>query len=130
MTNLTDFRKTVETCVDLCLKGEPYPQSHNLHTQTLHYGHPLSEHGHLIITDNLLYPWEKKALTFSLNSTCLIRTPHYYGQFALSLGKESPYIFSKFNLLNTDTSFIRTVSISPSVLTGFDFYVHTYLRHL
>ena len=25
-------------------------------------------------------------------------TPHCYGQFALSLGKESPYIFSKFNL--------------------------------
>ena len=23
-----------------------------------------------------------------------IRTPHYYGQFALSLGKESPYIYS------------------------------------
>ena len=22
--------------------------------------------------------------------TCLIRTPHYYGQFALSLGEESP----------------------------------------
>ena len=27
-----------------------------------------------------------------------MQTPHYYGQFALSLGKESPYIFSKFNL--------------------------------
>ena len=25
--------------------------------------------------------------------------PHYYGQFALSIGKESPYIFSKFTLL-------------------------------
>ena len=23
-------------------------------------------------------------------------TPHYYGQFALSLGKESSYTFSKF----------------------------------
>ena len=23
---------------------------------------------------------------------CLIRTPHYHGQFALSTGKESPYI--------------------------------------
>lgn len=33
----------------------------------------------------------------------LIRTPHYYGQFALSLGKESPYILPKFPL-NTDTS--------------------------
>ena len=30
--------------------------------------------------------------------THLIWTPHYYGQFALSLGKESPYIFSKFSL--------------------------------
>ena len=28
-----------------------------------------------IITDDLLYPWEKKALPFSLNSTRLIRTP-------------------------------------------------------
>ena len=35
--------------------------------------------------------------------TSLIRTPHYYGQFSLSLGKESSYIFSKFNPLNTDT---------------------------
>ena len=24
--------------------------------------------------------------------THLIRTPHYYGQFALSLGKESPFL--------------------------------------
>ena len=30
-------------------------------------------------------------------------TPHYYGQFAFSLGKESPYIFSRSNPLNTDT---------------------------
>ena len=30
-------------------------------------------------------------------------TPHHYGQFALPLGKESPYIFSKSNPLNTDT---------------------------
>ena len=30
-------------------------------------------------------------------------TPHYYGQFALPLRKESPYIFSKSNPLNTDT---------------------------
>ena len=94
MKNLTDFRKTVETCVDPRLKGESYPQSHNLHSQTPRYGHPLTKHGHFIITDSLLYPWGKKALTFSLNSTRLIRTPRYYGQFALSLGKESPYIFS------------------------------------
>ena len=40
----------------------------------------------------------------------------------LSLGKESPYTFSKFNLLNTDTSLIWTLSMAPSVsiLTSFD----------
>ena len=38
----------------------------------------------------------------------LIRTPHYYGQLALSLEKENPYIFSKFNPLNTDTPLIYT----------------------
>ena len=54
--------------------------------------------------------------------TRLIRTPHYYGQFALSLGKESPYIFFKFDPLNTDAPFIRTLSMVPSpfALTGFD----------
>ena len=36
--------------------------------------------------------------------THLIQTPHYQGQFALSLGKESPYIFSKFNPLNPFTA--------------------------
>ena len=58
--------------------------------------------------------------------TCLIQTPHFYGQFALSLGKQSPYIFSKFNPLNTDTPFIRTLSIvsSLSVLTEFDCTLH------
>ena len=58
--------------------------------------------------------------------TCLIQTPHFYGQFSLSLGKQSPYIFSKFNPLNTDTPFIRTLSIvsSLSVLTEFDCTLH------
>ena len=32
-------------------------------------------YGHLIVTDSLLCPWEKKALTCSLNSTHLIQTP-------------------------------------------------------
>ena len=32
-----------------------------------------------------------------------LRTPHCCGQFALSPGKETPYIFSKFNPLNRDT---------------------------
>ena len=40
----------------------------------------------------------------------------------LSLGKESPYIVSKFNPLSTDTSLIWTLSMAPSVsiLTSFD----------
>ena len=45
--------------------------------------------------------------------TPLIQTSHYYGQFALSLGKENPYIFSKLNLLNTDILLMWT-------LTGLD----------
>ena len=50
------------------------------------------------------------------------RTPHYYGQFALCLGKESPYTFSKFNPLNTDIPLIPTLSMAPSLsaLRGFD----------
>ena len=47
--------------------------------------------------------------------TRLIRTPNYYRQFALSLGKESSYIFTKFILLNTNTPLIRTPSRAPSV---------------
>ena len=42
----------------------------------------------------------------------LIRTPHYHGQFALSLGKESPYICSKFNPLNADTLLMQTLSMA------------------
>ena len=37
-----------------------------------------------------------------------IQTPHYHGQFALSLGKESPLTFS----LNS-TPLIQTLSIFP-----------------
>ena len=55
-------------------------------------------------------------------NTLFMQSAHYYGQFALSLGKESPYIFSKFNLLNTDTLLRLTFSMAPSVtvLPGFD----------
>ena len=56
-----------------------------------------------LLLDRLLVPPFISFCTF-LNShivwsnpTHLIQTPHYYGQFALFLGKESPYIFSKFN---------------------------------
>ena len=49
------------------------------------------------------------AQTPHFTHTHLIHTPHY-GQFALSLGKESLYIFYKFNLdkrhpVNMDTLF-------------------------
>ena len=44
-----------------------------------------------------------------------MQTPHYYGQFALSLGKEKPYIFSKLNRLTTVNPFIRKLSMVPSV---------------
>ena len=49
----------------------------------------------------------------------LVQTPHQYVKFALSLGKEIPYIFSKFDLLNIDTLFIHALSMAPSV-TGSD----------
>ena len=45
--------------------------------------------------------------------TRLIRTPHYCREFAVSLGKESTYILSKFNPLNTDTSLLQTVCFVP-----------------
>ena len=63
MTNLTDFRKTVDTCVERRLKEESYPQSHNLHSQTPRYAHPLTEHGHLVITACFI-PGERKPLHF------------------------------------------------------------------
>ena len=48
-----------------------------------------------------------------MQSNPALRTPHYYEQFAVSLGKESPYIFSKLNPLNTDTPLIRTLFMTP-----------------
>ena len=52
--------------------------------------------------------------------TRLIQTPHHYGQLELSLGKESPYVFSTFNPLNTLTPLVRILSMAPlaSVLAG------------
>lgn len=57
----------------------------------------------------------------TINPRCCWRTSSFggpqadIGQFALSLGKESPFIFSKFNPLNTDTPLVPTVSLAPSV---------------
>ena len=39
--------------------------------------------------------------------------PCYYAQFALSVGKERPYIFSNFNPFNMDILLISTLSIAP-----------------
>lgn len=47
--------------------------------------------------------------------TGLIPTPHYFRQFVLSLGKESPYISFKFNPFNTETLLRGTLSMPPSV---------------
>ena len=43
--------------------------------------------------------WKNESDTVKspFTDTRLIQTPHYYGKFVLSQGKESPYIFSKFN---------------------------------
>ena len=66
--------------------------------------------------------WRICMLILGLNGLIHTQTPHYYGQFALSLGEESSYIFSKLNSLNTDTPLLRTLYTDPSVsvLTGFD----------
>ena len=65
-------------------------------------------------TCNMQQCWE--LLANNVASVCT----GLYRQFALSLGKESPYFFSKFNPVNTDTLLIRTLSMAPSVsvLTG------------
>ena len=41
-----------------------------------------------------------------LTDAHLVQKVYHYGQFGLSLGKESCYTFSKFNLLNTDNLLI------------------------
>ena len=40
---------------------------------------------------------EKITVKLCFTNTSPIWTPHYYREFALSLGKERPYIFSKLN---------------------------------
>ena len=47
--------------------------------------------------------------------TLSIQTPHYYGQFTLSVGKKKLLHFPKFNPLNTDMPLIRALSMAPSV---------------
>ena len=84
----------------------------NLLTRSLH--EPPFWHGllaHSFISERQIQVTVKTRFT----DTRLIRTPHYYGQFSLSMAKESPYIFSKFNLLNTDTPLIRIFSMPSSM---------------
>ena len=61
----------------------------------------------LLILENV-GPVYGLGLIFKYSQTVRTQTPHYYGQFALSLRKESPYIFSKFNPLNMNTPLIYT----------------------
>ena len=65
-----------------------------------------------------IFPFQKFYLTNNTKPSKKL-APHYHGQFALPLGKESPYIFSKFNRFNTDTPLIRRLSIA--LLTMFDY---------
>ena len=65
-----------------------------------------SKFDHLVITDSFFALSLGKALTFSLNSPCFMRTPHYHGQFFCFVPEESPNIFSKFDhLVITDSFF-------------------------
>ena len=72
------------------------------------------------ICGSLRHQQKIKSITFKprFTDTRFVWTPHYYGQFAVSLGKESPYISSKFNPLYTGTSL--TMAPSVSALTKFD----------
>ena len=60
------------------------------------------------------------AVKLRFKDTLLVRTPHCYRQFSLSLVKVSPHSYFKFNPIKTDTPIIRTVSMAPSesVLAG------------
>ena len=50
---------------------------------------------------------QRNTVKTRFTDTRVIRTPHYYRQLTLFLGKENPYIFSKFNPL---------ISIAPTPL--------------
>ena len=70
----------------------------------------------------LTFPYVVKDPVSACSSTPTLRAPHYCGHFALSLGEESPHIFSELNPFNTDTPLIGTFFMPPSVslLMGFD----------
>ena len=53
------------------------------------------------------------AVKARFTDTRLIRPPHYYGRFALSLGREILTFSLKFDPLNTDTPLIWKLSMAP-----------------
>ena len=101
----------------------PYPGGQaqtNLFTRSLH--DPPFWHGlltHSFISERQIQITVKTRFT----DTGLIRTPHYYGQFSLSMAKESPYIFSKFNPLNTDTFYVPINVRMTYIYMSFDIYM-------
>ena len=74
---------------------------------------------------SFLIPITNHSLIKNKTQTAVINmnTLRDYGQFASTLRKESPWIFSKFKPLNTNPLWIRTLSMAPSVSlsAGFDF---------
>ena len=70
-----------------------------------HYGHPHNTGNSLLIITGV----QASGVIIGrlLRQCCFVWITHYYVRFASSLGKESLYIFSKFNSLNTDTPLIQ-----------------------
>ena len=107
--------------------------NYNVHKIGLHVKHLLMFPPYFMIIIHLRDFWlvtssfgNKKLANFSVlfesltvkarsMDTHLLWTPHYCGQFDFSQRKESPYIFFKFNSLNTDTPLIQRLSMAPSV---------------
>ena len=61
------------------------------------------------------FPGVSSTVKPRFTNTHLIWTPYHYGQFALSLRKESSYIFFKFNPHNKDTPLIQIIILLMSV---------------
>ena len=74
-------------------------------SQNPHYGHPHNTDNSLLIITGV----QASGVIIGrlLRQCCFVWIAHYYARFSLSLGRESLYIFSKFNSLNTDTPLIQ-----------------------
>ena len=75
-----------------------------------------TKYRYLIITDSFLCPYGQKAFTFSLNSTCLIRTPSNAdnGLFSCPMSRFS----YKANLAYVDTLLLSTVCCNKPLFFG------------